>query len=711
MTKRYQRGNQNLYIRQHNDQNIPKGKSESAYQKTQWPKDTKGAIRIRISDNTMTKRYQRDNQNPFIRQQNDQKIPKGQSESVYQTTQWPKDTKGEIRICISDNTMTKRYQRGNQNLHIRQHNDQKIPKGKSESVYQTTQWPKDTKGVSRICISDNTMTKRYQRGNQNLYIRQHNDQKIPKGQSETVYQTTQWPKDTKGAIGISISDSTMIKRYQRGNQNPYIRQHNDQNIPKGPLESVYQTTQWPKDTKGAIRICISDNTMTKKYQRGNQNLYIRQHNDQKKTKGKSEFVYQTTQWPKNTKGAIRICISDNTMTKKNQRGNQNLYIRQHNVQKIPKGKSESVYQTTQWPKDTKGVIRICISDNTMTKRYQRGNQNLYIRQHNDQKIPKGQSEYVYQTTQWPKDTKRDNQNLNIKQHNDQKIPKGQSESVYQTTQWPKDTKGAIGICISDNTMTKRYQRENQNLYIRQHNDQKIPKGQSESVYQTTQWPKDTKGQSESVYQTTQWPKDTKGTIRICISDNTMTKRYQRGNQNLYIRQHNDQKIPKGQSESVYQTTQWPKYTKGEIRICISENTMAKRHQRGNQNPYIRQHNDQKIPKEQSDSVYQTTKWPKDTKGTIRICISYNTMTKRYQRGNQNLYIRQHNDQKIPKGQSESVYQTTQWPKDTKGEIRICISDNTMTKRYQRGKQNLYIRQYNDQNIPKGKSESVYQTTQ
>jgi hypothetical protein len=77
--------------------------------------------------------------------------------------------------------MTKRYQRDNQNLYIRQHNDQKIPKRQSESVYQTTQWLKDTKGAIRICISDNTMTKRYQRGNQNLYIRQHNDQKIPKG--------------------------------------------------------------------------------------------------------------------------------------------------------------------------------------------------------------------------------------------------------------------------------------------------------------------------------------------------------------------------------------------------------------------------------------------------------------------------------------------------------------------------------------------------
>ena len=177
-----------------------------------------------------------------------------------------------IRICITDNTMAKRYQRGNQNLYIRQHNDQKIPKGQSESVNQTTQWPKDTKGAIRICISDNTMTKRYQRGIQNLYIRQHNDQKIPKEQSESVYQTTQWPKDTKGVFRIHISDNTMTKRYQRSNQNLYIRQHNDQKILKVYSESVYQTTQWPKDTKGAIRICISDNTMTKRYQRGNQNL-------------------------------------------------------------------------------------------------------------------------------------------------------------------------------------------------------------------------------------------------------------------------------------------------------------------------------------------------------------------------------------------------------------------------------------------------------
>jgi hypothetical protein len=35
----------------------------------------------------------------------------------------------------------------------------------------------------------------------------------------------------------------MTKKYQRGNQNPYIEEE--------------QTTQWSKDTKGVIRISIS----------------------------------------------------------------------------------------------------------------------------------------------------------------------------------------------------------------------------------------------------------------------------------------------------------------------------------------------------------------------------------------------------------------------------------------------------------------------
>jgi hypothetical protein len=119
------------------------------------------------------------------------------------------------------------------------------------------------------------MARRYQRGNQNPYIKEE--------------QTTQWPEDTKGAIGIfwplcclfffniriliaplvssghcvvcssliygfwlplwyllaivlSVLLNTMARRYQRGNQNPYIKEG--------------QTTQWPEDTKGVIRIRI-----------------------------------------------------------------------------------------------------------------------------------------------------------------------------------------------------------------------------------------------------------------------------------------------------------------------------------------------------------------------------------------------------------------------------------------------------------------------
>ena len=73
--------------------------------------------------------------------------------------------------------MTKRFQRGNQNLSIKEG--------------QTTQWPKDTKGVTRICKSKKD--------------RQHNDQKIPKRYSESVNQRR--------------TDNTMTNRYQRGNQN------------------------------------------------------------------------------------------------------------------------------------------------------------------------------------------------------------------------------------------------------------------------------------------------------------------------------------------------------------------------------------------------------------------------------------------------------------------------------------------------------------
>ena len=55
----------------------------------------------------------------------------------------------------------------------------------------------------------------------------------------------------------------MVKRYQRGNQNQYIDEE--------------QTTQWSKDTKEVIRICISKknrqhNGQKKKYKRTNNDL-------------------------------------------------------------------------------------------------------------------------------------------------------------------------------------------------------------------------------------------------------------------------------------------------------------------------------------------------------------------------------------------------------------------------------------------------------
>ena len=80
-------------------------------------------------------------------------------------------------------------------MKYRQYNDQKIPKGKSEAV---NQWK-----------TDNTMTKRYQKGNQkrkSMKDRQYNDQKIPKGKSKAV---NQWK-----------TDNTMTKRYQRVNEMP-----------------------------------------------------------------------------------------------------------------------------------------------------------------------------------------------------------------------------------------------------------------------------------------------------------------------------------------------------------------------------------------------------------------------------------------------------------------------------------------------------------
>jgi hypothetical protein len=54
----------------------------------------------------------------------------------------------------------------------------------------------------------------------------------------------------------------MAKRYQRSNQNPYIEEE--------------QTTQWPKDTRGVIRIHISKKN---RQHNGQKKKYIRTNND------------------------------------------------------------------------------------------------------------------------------------------------------------------------------------------------------------------------------------------------------------------------------------------------------------------------------------------------------------------------------------------------------------------------------------------------
>jgi hypothetical protein len=60
----------------------------------------------RRTDNTMAKRYQRSNQNPYIEEE--------------QTTQWTKDTKGVIRIRKSKD---------------RQHNGQKKKDKRQKTIY------------------------------------------------------------------------------------------------------------------------------------------------------------------------------------------------------------------------------------------------------------------------------------------------------------------------------------------------------------------------------------------------------------------------------------------------------------------------------------------------------------------------------------------------------------------------------------------------
>ena len=70
------------------------------------------------------------------------------------------------------------------------------------------------------------MVKRYQRevirSHTSKKDEQHIGQKIPKGQSEAIHQRR--------------VNNTLVKRYQRGNQKSYIKEG--------------WTTHWSKDTKG-----------------------------------------------------------------------------------------------------------------------------------------------------------------------------------------------------------------------------------------------------------------------------------------------------------------------------------------------------------------------------------------------------------------------------------------------------------------------------
>ena len=119
--------------------------------------------------------------------------------------------------------------------------------------------------------------------------------------------------------------------------------------------------------------------------------------------------------------------------------------RQHNGHKIPNVYSESVHQRT---------------DNTMATSYQRSNQKPYI---------KGQ------TTQWPQDTKwvlriRTSKD---RQHNGYKIPKGYSESVHQRTDNTMATRYQRGTqnpyIKGQTTQSKKDKRTNndlQNIHIK-----------------------------------------------------------------------------------------------------------------------------------------------------------------------------------------------------------------------------------------------------
>jgi hypothetical protein len=177
------------------------------------------------------------------------------------------------------------------------------------------------------------MAKIYQGGNKNLYIIEE--------------QTTQF-------WFIFNRFNTMDKRYQGGNQNLYIIEE--------------QTTQWPKDTKGVIRICNTDSNYTLGIFWPLCRLFFYDI---------QILITPWYLWPLCSLFFYDIqilitslvsfghCVVCSSMIYrfvlppwyilaivlsvllKIPRGNQNLYIIEE--------------QTTQWPKDTKGVIRICIS--------------------------------------------------------------------------------------------------------------------------------------------------------------------------------------------------------------------------------------------------------------------------------------------------------------------------------------------------------------
>jgi hypothetical protein len=207
------------------------------------------------------------------------------------------------------------------------------------------------------------MAKRYQKGNQNPYIE----------------QTTQWPKDTKRVmfdmrilITLLVSFGHCVVCSIYGFWLPFwyllaivlsVR-YTDSDYSFGifwPLccdnqnPYIEQTTQWPKDTKRVIRIRISN----------------RQHNGQKTFWYLLAIVLSVRYtdsdypfgifWPLCCLFDIRILIT--------------LLVSFGHcvVCSIYGFWLPYIEQTTQWPKDTKRVIRIRISN----------------RQHNGQKIPKG----------------------------------------------------------------------------------------------------------------------------------------------------------------------------------------------------------------------------------------------------------------------------------------------------------------------------------